>query len=140
MACRKCTAPYNLARGPELTDNLRMISDAYSFVGLWDKYEEFSVYAFKIDKDSARLFATKSVIERINQNYQSALRFANKAYQLDSSNWDYVDQKAWLLSLVGRNRESLDTRLNWINNNNNNNNTPSSGFSSNWLFILGVRE
>ena len=110
-----------LGRGPELTDNLRMISDAYSFVGLWDKYEEFSVYAFKIDKDSARLFATKSVIERINGNYQSALRFANKAYQLDSSNWDYVDQKAWLLSLVGRNRESLDTRLNWINNNNNNN-------------------
>ena len=113
-----------LGRGPELTDNLRMLSDAYSFVGLWDKYEEFSVYAFKIDKDSARLFATKSVIERINRNYQSALRFANKAYQLDSSNWDYVDQKAWLLSLVGRNRESLDTRLNWINNNNNNNNTP----------------
>ena len=109
-----------LGRGPELADNLRMLSHAYSYVGLSDKSEEFSVYAFKIDKDSAQLFATKSVIERVNQNYQSALRFANKAYQLDSSNWDYVDQKASLLSLLGRNRESLYARLNWINNNNNN--------------------
>ena len=75
------------------------------------------LYAFRIDKDSAQLFATKSVIERINRNYQSALRFANKAYELDSSNWYYVDQKGWLLSLLGRHRESLDTWLNWINNN-----------------------
>ena len=69
--------------------------------------------AFRLDKDSARLFARKSKEERFNRNYQSALRFANKAYHLDSSNWDYVEDKAWLLSLLGRHQEALDTWLHW---------------------------
>ncbi len=42
----------------------------------------------------------KSWEERFNRNYQSALRFANKAYHLDSSNWYYVDDKAMASFLV----------------------------------------
>ena len=102
-----------LGRGPELAGNLRMVSAAYSYIGLYDKSEEFSLNAFRLDKDSAQLFARKSGKERIDHNYQSALRFANKALLLDSSNWGYFDQKAWLHSLLGEHREALDAWLNW---------------------------
>jgi tetratricopeptide (TPR) repeat protein len=101
-----------LGRGPELADNLQSLSAAYSAgIGLYDKSEEFSLNAFRLHKDSSQLFAAKSSEERFKGNYQSALRFANKAYHLDSSNWYYMDEKAWLLSLLGRHREALDTWL-----------------------------
>ncbi len=100
-----------LGRGPELADNLQSLSGAYRNIGLNDKMEEFSLNAFRLNKDSAQLFATKSWEERFKRNYQSALRFANKAYDLDSSNWYYVSEKGWLLSLLGRHREALDTWL-----------------------------
>ena len=106
-----------LGRGPELAYNLRWISGTYFEVGLYDKSEEFLGNAVRLDKDSSFFWEVKSWRELINHNYQSALRFANKAHQSDSSNMDIVDQKAFFLSLLGRNQEALNTWRSWINNN-----------------------
>jgi TolB-like protein/Tfp pilus assembly protein PilF len=106
-----------LGRGPELAYNLRWIGGTYFEIGLFDKGEEFVSNAVRLDKDSSSLFVIKSWRELINQHYQSALWLANKAYQSDSSNVDNVDQKAWVLTLLGRYQEALDTWQSWINNN-----------------------
>ena len=106
-----------LGRGPELAYNLRWLGGTYFEIGLFDKGEEFVSNAVRLDKDSSFLFLIKSWRELINHNYQSALWLASKAYQWDSSNVDNVDQKAWVLTLLGRYQEALGTWQSWINNN-----------------------
>jgi len=105
-----------LGRGPELTVNLRALGTAYFWIGLYDKSEEFYKNATLLDKDTADVFFLKSEKERMAHHYEQSLHFINEAFRSDSSNWIYMDQKAWVLSLMGRYQEALKLRLEWKSN------------------------
>jgi len=102
-----------LNRGPELVVNLRSIAEVYSTIGLYKKSEELYKAAAGLDNDSSALVRGRANLERASHNYQMGLNLINIAYKGDSTNWFNADEKAWILSLMGRYQEALNIRLEW---------------------------
>lgn len=106
-----------LERGPELANNLRTVGSEYFVLGLYDKTEEFCRQAMRLDNDSIPLYSLKAHMERVKHNYELALNFSNEAYRMNPDDWGHVDQKAMILSFLGRHQEALDVLLDWVKQN-----------------------
>ncbi len=103
----------SLDHGPDLVVNLRTIANVFTTIGLFKNGEEYYKIAAGLDNDSSGLFRIRANLERANQNYQAGLNLINVAYNSDSTNWYNADDKAWILSLMGRYEEALNIRLEW---------------------------
>jgi len=103
----------SLGRGPDLAINLRTLANVFTTIGMFKKGEEYYKIAAGLDNDSAVIVSLRANVERGNKNYQVALNLINIAYNSDSTNWFIADEKAWILSLMGRYEESLNIRLEW---------------------------
>ncbi|MBL7871667.1 MAG: tetratricopeptide repeat protein [Cyclobacteriaceae bacterium] len=103
----------SLDRGPDLVVNLRKLGEVFTTIGLFKNGEEYYKIAAGLDNDSSGILRVRANLERANQNYQAGLNLINIAYNSDSTNWFHADEKAWILSLMGRYKESLNIRLEW---------------------------
>jgi TolB-like protein/Tfp pilus assembly protein PilF len=103
----------SLGRGPDLIVNLRTLANVFTTIGMFKNGEEYYKIAAGLDNDSSAIVSLRANLERGNKNYQAALDLINIAYRSDSTNWFNADEKAWILSLMGRYKESLDIRLEW---------------------------
>jgi len=103
----------SLDRGPDLIVNLRTLAEVFTTIGVFKNGEEYYKIAAGLDNDSSSIVRLRANLERANKKYQTALNLINIAYRSDSTNWFNADEKAWILSLMGRYKESLDIRLEW---------------------------
>ncbi len=76
----------SLGRGAELPGLLGDLSLSYAHAGFIDKYEYYIQEIFKMDGDSAKYLAYKTIIAFWNGNYEKGVEYGEKAMTLDSSN------------------------------------------------------
>ncbi|MGC3944799.1 MAG: hypothetical protein QM762_09820 [Chryseolinea sp.] len=100
-------------RGPELATYLHTIGFIYSSLGMFDKAKEVDDKATLLDGDTTSRNYHRSMLYRYNRQYEDALNLLNALYLQDSSYFGIYDDRAHLLSDLGRYKEALDIRLRW---------------------------
>ena len=77
-----------LNRGDQLSIMLDRVGWAYLPAGFTDKSRYYYTEAFKLTKDSMHYFDRLRICEFVDEDFPLAIEYLNKAYAMDSANYD----------------------------------------------------
>ena len=80
-----CLKALSLCKGPQLPDILRGIIAGYQNAGFPEQALDYANRLFELDQDSAKYYMLLSGFASARQDYENQLRYALKAYALDSN-------------------------------------------------------
>jgi len=103
-----------LNHGSELPSMLRGLAWSYISAGFTEKAKYYYLEAFKLDGDSSRYYNDLANIEQFQGTYTNAIKFYEKANEIDSTSTERLKMLGMLYMFTGYFEESLIYYKKWI--------------------------